>query len=333
MAKSLPRSLSVRPVKLQGELEETFYKKSDDGKRYRHAGSSDLWLVETKDGRRATLAIPRRGQGWMVDRGTTWLTNSPSEGKPMASKKRRAKRPVPRGYSSWKQYMAAIRPNSPKRKVKRMAAKSKKRARPRTAVVLVNSPKKRRGVRRRNPDLGAYVSSAVTKVMHGAIGGGVIVGTELGTRYVRKRVFGMSAGTAAAAVTELAISSTAGVAAEYVLPASIAARTSQLIVDAGFASVYRSVLKQMAPQAVADVLGDDGPRRVFVVRNGQVVRRADAMGSYVGGPAPVAARLNGYVAGGRRQALGQYVAGGAGASNNAALEAAALDSFGGRGQS
>lgn len=307
MAK-LPRSLSVKPVKLQGRLEETFYKKSDDGLQYRHKSDADLWLVETKDGRRATLAVPRRGQGWMYDRNTTWLTNSPREGRPMATKKR--KRRPPGGFKTWKSYMASIRPN-PKGKVKmkkKYRAKAKAAKRPGTRLVIVNPPtkKRRHAHRRRNPDLGAYVHQALGMVLNGAIGGTVIVLTEAGTRLIRKRALNMPAGTLIAGATELGISTTAGILANHFLPGNMGARAGQLIVDAGFASVIRATVKQSSAPWVADALADDGPQKMYVVRNGKVMRRA--MGGYVAGSAP--ARLNGYVAGSRPAAqLGGYVAG------------------------
>lgn len=314
-----PRSLTVKPIKLQGRLEETFYKKSDDGLQYRHKGDGDLWLVETRDGRRATLALPRRGQGWMYDRNTTWLTNPPREGATMATKKRRP----PKGYKSWKTYMASIRPNSPKRKrrkavmanrPKRKAAKARRRS---TAVVLVNPAhrKRRHSARRRNPDFGAYVHEAVGMVLNGAIGGAVIVATEASARLIRKRALGMPAGTLIAGGTELGITTTAGILAHHFLPGNLGARAGQLIVDAGFASVMRAMVKQSSAPWVSDALADDGAKP-FVVRNGRVIRRG-AMGGYV--PGAAAARMNGYVPGARAAApaLGGYVAGN-GASEMAA---------------
>jgi len=230
----------------------------------------------------------------------------------MATKsKRRAKRPPPKGFKSWKTYMASIRPN-PKRKARTRArtmatAKRKSAKRPRSAVVIVNPPK-RRHHRRRNPNLGAYVREAGSMVMNGAIGGVVIVATEAGTRLIRKRALGMSAGTLLAGVTEVSISTTAGLAANHLLPGRIGARVGQLIIDAGFASVIRATVKQSQAPWVSDALADDGPQRLYVVRNGRTVRR-DAMGGYVAGAQPV---LNGYVGGGRgRVVLGGYVDGAA----------------------
>lgn len=312
----LPRSLTVRPVRLQGRLEETFYKKSDDGLQYRHEGDADLWLVETNDGTRATLAMPRRGQGWMQDGSTTWLTNSPREAHTMASKsKRRTKRPPPKGFKSWKTYMASIRPGSrrsnPKRKrVHAMATKRRKSTKRRrsSALVIVNRPKARRARRRRNPNLGALVREATGMVMAGALGGAVIVATEAGTRLIRKRALGMPAGTLIAGATEVGISTTAGLLANHLLPGRIGTRVGQLVIDAGFASVMRAMVKQSSAPWIADALADDGPSRVYVVRNGRTVRRP-AMGGYVRGAAPP---LNGYVPGTNgRAALGNYVSGSA----------------------
>lgn len=313
--RKLPRNLSVRPVKLQGELEETFYKKSDDGLRYRHSGNADLWLIETKDGTRGTLSLPRRGQGWMKDGATTWLTNSPREGSTMAKKKRRP----PKGYKSWKAFMAKIRPN-PKRKVsmkrKRVAKKSKAVARRR--VVIVNPPKRRRHhAHRRNPNLGAMAKDAVMTVVNGAIGGAVMVATEVAARSIRSKALGMPAGSVKADATELGITTAAGLVANHLLPGKMGDRFGQLIVDAGFASVFRSRAKTLGIAFLTESLGDDGPRP-YVVRGGRVVRRG-AMAGYVAGPD----RMNGYVGGrSRTPALGGYVAGAGGAEMAASYTAA-----------
>jgi hypothetical protein len=318
MPPRLPRSLTVKPVKLQGQLEETFYKKSDDGRHYRHEGNADLWLIETKDGRRGTLSMPRRGQGWMYDRNTTWLTNSPREATPMAKAKRRP----PKGFKSWKTYMASIRPNGKRRASNPRKRKAAKRARPRSSVVIVNPPKKRRHVaRRRNPpDLGAYIKDGGLMIVHGAIGGTVIVATEAGTRLIRKRVLGMTAGTLLAGAAELGISTTAGLLAHHLLPEPMGERAGQLIVDAGFASVIRATVKQSSAPWVSDALADDGPQKMFIVRNNRVVRRS-AMGGYVSG-ATTPARLNGYVPGASsRPALGGYVPG----NGSAEIAAATAD--------
>lgn len=307
--RDLPRSLTVRPVRLQGRLEETRYKKSDDGLHYRHESDADLWLVETRDGRRATLAMPRRGQGWTRDGGTTWLTNAPGSTS-MAHKTKRSKRRPPPG--GWKKYMASIRPNRGGGK-KRMAKRVRKarkavatRARPK--VVLINRPRKRSGRRRNNPPV-ASLAGVLGTVIDGAIGGATIVATEVGTKLLRGRVLKMAPGQMLSGLTEVGISTTAGLLTKYFVRGRWGERLGQLMVDAGFASVTRAMLKQITvngakPKWVTDLLGNDA-RQNFVVRDGRVFAANDRMAGYVTGNA----RLNGYVPGARSAALGGYVRG------------------------
>ena len=178
-------------------------------------------------------------------------------------------------------------------------AKKRKAAprRAKSAVAIVNSPKKHRR-RRRNPPAFS-IGGATARVTQGVIGGAVIVATEAGTRLIRKRLLNMTAGEMLSGLTEVGISTAAGLVAERF----VGARIAQTIIDAGFASVIRSTLKQIKDPTLAiwvrDALGDGG--RNFVIRGG----RAFPAG---GG------RMSGYVPGGRTgAALGGYVAGSGGA--------------------
>lgn len=315
MSRELPRSLTVRPVRLQGRLEETRYKKADDGLLYRHEGNADLWLIETKDGRRGTLALPRRGQGWTAEGGTTWLTNGP-EKRPMAKRaKKRSKRPAPPG--GWKKYMAKIRPN---RGRKKMATKGKKRAAPkRSRVVIVNRPKqnrpRRRSSGRRNPPVFS-IGGILERSFNGALGGATIVATEIAARMIRGRALGMKAGELLSGATELGITTAAGLLVEKMLGGRAGDRYGQLIVDAGFASIIRATVKGSKAAWVSDALADDTRRQMFTIRDGNTVR----LNGYVPGRAP----LNGYV-GGARPPLGGYVPG------NGAAEMAATAAMANRG--
>jgi hypothetical protein len=329
------RKLTVRPVALQGRVTETRYRKADDGLPYSHTGDGDLWLVETADGQRGTLTLPRHGDGWERDGGTHWLTNHPKHPRTLMSTRKRSarrsarptaarrksKRRPPNGFKTWSAYMASIRPNGGSTmKRKRKSAPKKRRAGGRTAVVLVNRPAKRSVRHRRNPPrMRLNVGSITNTLTQGVIGGSIIVATEAGTRLIRSRVLRMSAGTLAAGLTEVGISTAAGIAAGRFLGQS----TGQRIVDAGFASVIRATLKQFGhvmpgTGLVAEALGDDGSPRNFVIRNGRVFPRAP-LGGYTSG----GSRLSGYVPGssGNRTTLGGYVPGAsaavASAMNNA----------------
>jgi len=289
---SAHRSLVVRPVALQGELEETRYRKRDDGKYYAHAGSSDLWLVETSDGKRGTLSLPRRGAGWTRDGRTYWLTNSPHEGTRMSkstSARKTKKRTPPRGFKTWSAYMASIRPGGKKmakaKKRGRKASSTRKAVKRRRSVAVANPPRRRR--RHRNPPM---MNDIMGRLMSGAVGGLTIVATEAGTRLIRSRALGMPAGTLLSGATELGISTGAGLLAGKFL----GTETGQRVIDAGFASVIRAAVKQLGVPLISDALGDDGGGRRYVIRNGRALPR----------------RLNGYVAGpARTVALGGYVSG------------------------
>jgi hypothetical protein len=298
---TLPKSLTVRPVVLQGRLEEQRYKKSDDGLRYSHETDSDLWLVELRDGRRATMAVPRRGNGWISERGTTWLTNGP-EGS-MPKRKSRFKK----GSAAAKAYMASIRPGGKRKAAKRRTTKAvARRAKsPGRSVIVVNSPrrggKRRKGVARRNPPP-LSIAGALSRAWQGVIGGFVINATEVGTKLVRGKVFKMPAGETLSTLTEVGLAAGAGIAAELAIGGPMGARVGQLVIDAGFASAGRTMLKQLKspPKWLADSLGDDGPRRNFRVENGRVVAMD---GVYVGGSDALAGQVRG------RRSLGGYVRG------------------------
>ena len=292
MARELPPSLTVRPVVRQGTLEETRYRKASDGLPYSHEGRADLWLVETRDGRRMTLTVPRRGAAWTREGGTTWLTNSPTEGgtmkkrksakrhsKAAAKKRRHTKRPPPAGFASWAAYMASIRPNRPHSSRSRTVAHKKRRAK-RSHVGIVKT--RRRSTRRRSNPPAFSVSGLISRATQGAIGGGVIVATEMGTRLLRSRVFGMPAGTLSAGAVELGSGIAAGVLGEKFVGSHIAS----MIIAGAFASVIRTTVKQSTSPLVQEALADR-PRNC-VIRNGRAFR---AVNGYVPG------RLNGYVPG------------------------------------
>lgn len=293
------RSYRVRPVTLQGRLKETRYQKSDDGLLYQHDGDADLWLVETDDGRRATLALPRHGDGWKRDGATYWLTNSPDDASMSKPRKRakttarKTKRPPPRGFKTWAAYMASIRPNGGRKMAtrKRRASSSphKRRRRrsssSRTAVVVARSnPPRRRRHARRNPPFS--IGGIVNRATAGAVGGAVILATEVGTKLARSRLLGMPAGTITAGLTEAGV----GLGASVLGEKFVGPRVAQLIADATFASIFRTTVKQLGISAVNDVLSDTP--KAFAIRNGRVVRRGGAVNGYVGG-----ARLGQYVGG------------------------------------
>ncbi len=297
------RTLSVRPIALQGELEETRYRKRDDGKYYAHEGSADLWLVETSGGQRGTLSLPRRGAGWTKDGGTYWLTNSPHEATHMSkrtsSARRTKKRPPPRGFKTWAAYMASIRPGGKKmakaRKRGRKSTRKKTATRRRSSVVVLANPHRRRR-HRRNPPL---MKGLIGRLTNGAIGGTAIVVTKATARAIRSRAFSMPAGTLKAGAVELTISTAAGIVAAMFISPSV----GQSIIDGGFANAIEQGVTGLKVPFIASALGDGG--RSYVIRNGRALPRR--LNGYVAGPAGRPA-LGGYVAGPDRGAMLQHAA-------------------------
>jgi hypothetical protein len=301
----------VRVVAQQGEVEEVRYRKSDDGRYYKHETETptDLFLVDV-NGKRGSLMLPRgTGHGWERDGSTHWLTNPPSRRrmatkrkaphkstKRRATTRRKAKRSPPHGFKTWSAYMASIRPNSStggtmaKRKRrggrKATARRPKSRAR-RRRVYAANPAHRTRRRYRRNP--GFSVNRIIEQVKDGAIGAVAVVGGEAVTRLTRSRVLSMTAGTTLASATELGIATAIGILGERVVGRQIA--RDMLI--GGYAGVLRATAKQLGVPLVAEALSDDGPRVIRV--NG--ARRLSGYG------AP--SRLSGYAAPGMDRLAGE----------------------------
>jgi hypothetical protein len=306
------RSLTVRPVALQGRVEEVRYKKRDDGLRYRHDSDGDLWLVETGDGRRGTLTLPRAGDGWTRDGDTTWLTNPPMKKRSSSARRRssttrrKAKRSPPKGFRSWSTYMASIRPNRARSSASKggsMAARKKRRRRytrrastrrrRRSVTVASNPPRRRRARRRytrRNPPAFS-VGGVINNVMDVGKGALCVLGGEAGTRWIRSDLLGMDDGETLSSITDFAIGTGLGLLTQRFLGRQAA---RDLAVGA-YAYVGRTIARQLGSDKVTELLGDGGPpMHRFELRDGRLVRVPLASYPRQLAGYPSAAQVNGY---------------------------------------
>lgn len=154
-----------------------------------------------------------------------------------------------------------------KRRRRRTTARrpSKRRTRRRSVTVHANPARRRRRrvSYRRNP--GFSVKGVINRVKEGAIGGVAVVGGEMVTRAIRKKVLTnfvsptstvLADGTMTAAAADIAIATGVGIVAERFVGRQIASD----VLKGGFASVIRQFAKDMGVQAIKDVLSDGGPR-------------------------------------------------------------------------
>lgn len=273
-------SFRVRPVALQGELEEVRYRKRDDGEYYRHTsdGAADLWLVEA-NGRRGTLTLPRGGRaGWTRDRGTYWLTNPPMSTRKRSSSTRRGttrrktRRPPPKGFASWSSYMASIRPHSKRRggtmaKRKRRSRHARRARRNPAVAVYRSNPRTRRRRRfRSNPPFS--VNGVVGRITDAGKGALFMVGGEGGTRFIRRDVLHMADGETMSSVADAAVGIALGIAAEKV----VGRQAARDVTAGAFAYILRTLAKQLGIAKVNEILGDsNGGGRRYVVRGGRMV--------------------------------------------------------------
>lgn len=281
----------IRLVRRQGELEQVKYRKRDDGLYYYHDSEkpTDVVLGELdRRGRKQKVAVllPREaGDGWERDGDTTWLSNPPA--------RKRAMRKPPKGFRTWKAYMASIRPGAKKKRKanasrKRRAsasrstthtrratggtmAKRKRKAarkatsRGRSIVVYANRPTKRRAHRRRhhrrNSPMSGIVGTVTETAVNGVIGGVTQVVGEATSRLVRSRIFGKPAGQISSGAIEAITAIVGGVAIQMIGKRS---RMSELLANnftsGGIGGVIRTTAKQFNVPIVAEALADDGPR-------------------------------------------------------------------------
>lgn len=252
-----------------------------------------------------------------------WLENPPRRRRATTSRRSAKKRKPPKGFRSWKTYMASIRPKSKggtvaKRRRRRTAAAAPRRRRrrrnPVRAVALANprrrrrrnpvralaNPRRRRrrsyGVTRRryrrNPRLS--IRGVLNQAQAAAVTAVQIVGGKVATRVIRNYIpGGKPAAGVALTPTQILIELGAATAVGYLGSMFLGSRVGANLMAGGFVGVVESLVKTYKVPLAADALGDDGDPNVITV--------PASMGGYV----------RDAIGAGNGSALGGYVAEGA----------------------
>jgi len=190
-----------------------------------------------------------------------WFDN-PRKRRRSPSKRRKAKRHPPKGFRSWKAYMASIRPKGKhmarrkRRSTKKRNAprrRSHRRARARTSVTVRSNPRRsvRRYRRRHNPrfSIKGVLARGMTAAQDGLwIVGGKIVTNALPTLIGLSPVGALGIGIKALAAVG------AGILFDFVSP-----NAGKLAAAAGFATIYEPFIKGLNIPIVSPALAaDDG---------------------------------------------------------------------------
>jgi hypothetical protein len=174
---------------------------------------------------------------------TIWIENPPArKRRTKATAARKTKRKPPKGFRTWKAYMASIRPgakrNSPKRKRKAPVAARRKTTRKRTTRRRATTTRRRRTYRR-NPPRGQLARQLTDGAMHAVsiVGGKAAVGIVSGLLPATLPSTGVG-GMAVKAGTAIAVGLVAGQflprdVADYVLAGALSKPIEDQVVALG----------------------------------------------------------------------------------------------------
>jgi hypothetical protein len=186
-----------------------------------------------------------------------WFDN-PRKRRRSPSKRRKSKRRPPKGFRSWKAYMASIRPKG-KHMARRKRGKSRKRSSPRRSrrrraravSITLRNPRRhlRRYRRRHNPGFSAR--GIMGRVTQGAVDGIWIVGGKAVTNALPSLI-----GLAPTGALGLGVKALAAVAAGYVF-GMISPNAGKLATASGFASIYEPFIVGMNLPLISPALADD----------------------------------------------------------------------------
>jgi hypothetical protein len=223
-----------------------------------------------------------------------------------ATTRQRPKRKPPRGFATWSQYMASIRPTKKGGTV--AAKKRKKRAtsgKSRSVVVVragaARLPTRKGGKRRsaRAMFKGATGSpfspgGILSRATNAGVRAGTMLAAEIGVKFVRSKALPkVVPGTAMGTLAEVAIGTGLGLVAEKFL----GRQAGSDVITAAYLAAARASVKQLGFKGVNDLLGDY-QRTQYQLKDGRWVPLA----GYVGTGDQ---RLAGYVGtGDQRSALG-----------------------------
>lgn len=185
-----------------------------------------------------------------------WFDN-PRKRRRSPSKRRKSRRRPPKGFRSWKAYMASIRPKGKGHMARRKRSKSRKRThrrssrrRARAVSITLRNPRHHRRYRRRhNPRFS--VKGLMGRVQQGAIDGIWIVGGKAVTNAIPSLI-----GLAPTGALGIGIKALSAVAAGYVF-GMVSANAGKLATAAGFASIYEPFVKGLNIPIVSPALAAD----------------------------------------------------------------------------
>jgi len=261
---------------LSREVHSLAYRHDDDGKAYRHDFEGPVKAQLNGDGS-VTLRSAKGRTLWKDYPERPYLVNPTQKESRMArrtkkaaTRARRGKRPPPKGYSSWKDYMAAIRPGAAKPKRARthkeapMARKksSKGRSRKRRsgarAVVHHTASRKVASHRRRyrrNPPGGRIVGN----ILQAGVDAVQVVGGEVLARGIPSAL-GIDLQNADGSATAMGLGAQAAVAVALAVGLDFVKPGLGRMAAAGaLAAPLRSVVKGAQLPWVSDQLsGSDG---------------------------------------------------------------------------
>lgn len=287
--------MNPRGKVLSREVHSLAYRHDDDGKAYRHEFEGPVRAELKRDG----SVLLRSSQGkkiWDDFPERPYLVNPHTKRAQMAkrpkrkagTRARRGKRPPPKGYGSWKAYMAAIRPgaSAPKRarthKEATMARKGKKRAksrhrknpaRGRTVVVHTHKKVASRGRRRyrRNPP---GVKGLLALGMDVAIDTGVIVGGRAAAR-VLPQLASIDTATDMGRGAQAVLGLLAAGGLHFAGHSSLGCKLGAAILSVPAEAYLKDLTKDSTNPLVASAFGDD---EILI---SSYVQPEKALGSYV----------------------------------------------------
>lgn len=177
-----------------------------------------------------------------------------------AARKRRTKttRKPPKGFRTWKAYMASIRPNAKggtvatRRKRRRSTSRRRRRRNPSTVALKTNPRRRRRRSYRRNPR-GFSIRGIGGQVMNGAVGAVQTLAGKAGVRIVR----GFTPYTAGSAVGT-AVEGVAAIGLGMFASRMFGPKIGERVMIGGFQAPIEAFVKQMGIPYVSEALGDDG---------------------------------------------------------------------------
>jgi hypothetical protein len=200
-----------------------------------------------------------------------WFDN-PRKRRRSPSQRRKSKRRPPKGFRSWKAYMASIRPKAKgsknmarKRRKSRSRKRTRRTRRSRASVVVLRNPRRRRVSRRRNRGMRRYrrrsnpgrsigsisPRSVINRAIQGAKDGLFIVGGKVVTNAL-PTLLGLSP-TGALGIGMKALSA---VAAGYLFD-FVSRDAGKLATASGFATIYEPFLKGFNLPIVSAALAAD----------------------------------------------------------------------------